>query len=146
MTNFVQCDNVKKESFVYEEYVLGINGGVYHDEEVRRCSGGCCWEEMSAPYFPKFVRRPFFQWLHIILLSKRSSLVMVTSQKTLKICFLSFVVTMALVFFLILSLHRVILSLKQRTIILLLKPFLCIISKQTCFINWGAHCSRYFKT
>ena len=86
---------------------------------------------MSAPYFPKFVRRPFFQWLHIILLSKRSSLVMVTSQKTLKICFLSFVVTMALVFFLVLSLHRVILSPKQGTIILLLKPFLCIISKQT---------------
>ena len=38
---------------------------------------------------------------------------------------------MALVFFLVLSLHRVILSPKQRTIILLLKPFLCIISKQT---------------
>ena len=40
MTNFDQCDNVKKESFVYEEYVPGINGGVYHDEEVRRCSEG----------------------------------------------------------------------------------------------------------
>ena len=75
---------------------------------------------------------------------KRSSLVMVTSQKTLKICFLSFVVTMALlVFFLILSLHRVILSPKQRTIILLLKPFLCIISTRACFTNRGAHCSMY---
>ena len=133
MTNFDQCDNVKKESFVYEEYVPGINGGVYHDEEVRRCSGGCCWEEMSAPYFPKFVRRPFFQW-RIILLSKRSSLVMVTSQKTLKICFLSFIVTMALVVFLVLSLHRVILSLTQRTIILFLKPFCASFPNLYCSI------------
>ena len=150
MTNFDQCDNVKKESFVYEEYVPGINGGVYHDEEVRRCSGGCCWEEMSAPYFPKFVRRPFFQWLHIILFSKRSSLVMVTSQKTLKICFLSFVVTMALVFFLVLSLHRVILSPKQRTQHYYTTPKAFFVhyfqTDFSWFSHWGAHCSRYFKS